>query len=164
MLSALSNFSPTTTTAVVKAPRLYLFNRETNTQVQEDFPDMVDFKAVLLSRPHGSTPTQLVPTSIGRSLGSWLRSFHTWSSAPTQASLRVEIGKNGPMRALKYRGPTEGLSRYLGSFPGFWKATRRRWKLSRTWRRASLRDHRRMEMKTGAPYTGISGQESKSFS
>src|ERR1700712_528009 len=104
MLNALMTFASTTTPDQIslKVPRLYLFNQETNTQIHEDFPDAVDFKSVFVSPTANDILSQPLATSIGCALGVWTRSFHTWSSKPAQADLCAEIGKNEPMRKLKY--------------------------------------------------------------
>ncbi|KUI74211.1 hypothetical protein VM1G_10053 [Cytospora mali] len=102
MLCALANFSGAATTKTqIKAPRLYLFNREENVQILEDCSHTTDLKTILVSPDiHNYLPEPSLE-SIGRDLGSWLRSFHTWTSAPEQASLRITIGQNEGMRRLK---------------------------------------------------------------
>ncbi|KAI1469029.1 kinase-like domain-containing protein [Daldinia caldariorum] len=98
MLHALANF-PSSTTAV-KAPRLYLFIRDANIQVLEDFPATVDLKNILLSPTANTIFTASTAASIGYNVGSWLRSFHAWASSPN-TELKA-IGDNEPMRKLKY--------------------------------------------------------------
>lgn len=104
MLCALAKFSGGTTPTAkteIKAPRLHLFKREANVQILEDFSDTTDLKTILVSPGiHASLPEPSL-ASIGRELGSWLRSFHTWTSAPEQVSLRETIGHNEGMRKLK---------------------------------------------------------------
>lgn len=103
MLCALADFSgiATTTKTVIKTPRLYLFKREAKVQILEDCPNTTDLKTVLVSPGvHKALPDASL-ASIGRDLGSWLRSFHTWTSAPQQASLRATMGRNEGMRRLK---------------------------------------------------------------
>ncbi|KAB5558289.1 kinase-like domain-containing protein [Coniochaeta sp. 2T2.1] len=105
MLQALVNFTFTTPATLVRAPRLYLFIRGTNTQVHQDFSDATDLRAVLRSTPtlDNMLSSQFPsPISLGRSLGSWLRAFHTWASDPAQAALQERIGQNEPMRKLKH--------------------------------------------------------------
>ncbi|KAB5570430.1 kinase-like domain-containing protein [Coniochaeta sp. 2T2.1] len=105
MLRALANFTFASPTTSVRAPRLYLFIRETNTQVHQDFYDATDLRAVLRQSPtlENVLSSQFPsPISLGRSLGSWLRAFHAWSSDPAQAALQARIGQNEPMRKLKH--------------------------------------------------------------
>ncbi len=115
MLKALNTFSYTG--SIVKAPHLYLFNRETNTQVLEDFPGAIDLKTVLVSTAATDTLSQPIATSIGRALGSWLRSFHSWASAPSQEGLRREIWENEPMRQLKYQISYDCFIEVVEGFP-----------------------------------------------
>lgn len=103
MLHALNDFSHTDmiTQTIVKTPRLYLSKRETNVKILEDLCDTSDLKTILCSPetiesyPGGSS------ASLGHTLGSWLRSFHSWTSAPEQAVLRATITGNKSMRKLK---------------------------------------------------------------
>lgn len=88
-----------TSTATVKAPRLYLYDKETNTQVLEDFANTSEFRTMLYSADADTPPS---PSNIGRYLGRWLRSFHTWALAPEQAALRARAWQNDPMRETKY--------------------------------------------------------------
>lgn len=115
MLKALEDFSPIA--ARVKTPRLYLFNHETNTQIMEDFPVTMDLKSLLVSSAASSILTQSVSRSIGRDIGSWLRLFHTWSSASAQAALREQIRGNESMRKLKYMITYNSFIKVLENFP-----------------------------------------------
>jgi len=123
MLKALADLSPASTTGEVKTPHLYLGlldpagGQETSTQILEDFPSVVDLKSILVSPEVASILTPSVSISIGFSLGSWLRTFHTWASAPAQAALREEIGKNEAMRELKYRITYGNFIEILENFP-----------------------------------------------
>lgn len=40
--------------------------------------------------------------SLGRALGSWLRSFHDWAADEKQAECRDTLAKNGVMKDLKF--------------------------------------------------------------
>jgi hypothetical protein len=119
MLNALGEFPSITTTdrVSIQAPRLYLFLSETNTQVIEDVPDAIDLKSILVSPTANSILDQSLATSIGYALGSWLRYFHTWASAPAQAELRREIGKNELMRKLKSKITYDRFIQVLEDFP-----------------------------------------------
>jgi hypothetical protein len=102
MLNSVADFSPpTTTTTVIKAPCLYMYNRETNIQILEDFTNTTGFKSMLFSPNADDLLPQSSRATIGRHLGSWLRSFHTLTSAPEQAALRAQIPQGDPMRELK---------------------------------------------------------------
>lgn len=104
MLRALGHFTTSITSSrtVVGVPQLYLFNRETSTQILEDLHYTTDLKTILLS------PTSDIhsypggtPFSLSQALGSWLKSFHEWGSAAGQANLRAIIARSRSMRELK---------------------------------------------------------------
>jgi hypothetical protein len=105
MLHALDGHSYTIITSsgptMVMAPRCYMFDRDTHTQVHQDFPDTIDLISLLQS----TNIEQILPgsssRSVGYALGSWLRFFHNWTSEPAQAELRKSIGPNEGMRRLK---------------------------------------------------------------
>jgi hypothetical protein len=105
------------TASLVKIPQLYLFDPETNTQVLEDIPGVVDLKYIFMLPTANDVLHQSLAASLGRNLGSWLRSFHSWSEAPSQASLRAEIGINEPMRRLKYLISYDSFINVLELFP-----------------------------------------------
>lgn len=107
----MKNLPPALTpSSSVSTPAVYLFNKDTNTQVQEYLPNAVSLKNYALE--HYAAPTSPACRhqcqQLGRGLGAWLRSFHDWSSRPQQADLREVLAGNKPMQALKlminYRG------------------------------------------------------------
>ncbi|KAF2968557.1 hypothetical protein GQX73_g5045 [Xylaria multiplex] len=98
MLDALNDFS--SGVAGIKAPRLYLFIRDTNIQVLEDFPDAIDLKSILVSLTWNPILMKSVAASVGYGIGAWLRSFHNWSMS--RNGRLKNIGNNEPMRKLKY--------------------------------------------------------------
>lgn len=100
---------------MVKAPRLYLFDRETNTQVLEDLTNTGSFKSIIFSPNADSLVPR--PPVIGRHLGSWLRSFHDWSSAPPQAAIRNQLWQKDPVRKLKYLVTFDVFIGVLEKFP-----------------------------------------------
>ncbi|KAH6658913.1 kinase-like domain-containing protein [Truncatella angustata] len=104
LLNALARFTALdiATSIVITTPRLCLFDRETDIQVLEDFTGTDGFKWVLYSANADKLLPQPSPALIGRQLGSWLRSFHEWTSAPEQAALRAQMWQNDPMRKVKY--------------------------------------------------------------
>ncbi|KAL7928860.1 kinase-like domain-containing protein [Trichoderma chlorosporum] len=105
MLHALAGFCHTVTTpsgsSAVTVPRLYMFDRDTHIQVHESFPGTTDLTTILQS----ANLNQILPgsssRSVGYALGSFLRFFHNWTSAPAQAGLRQKVGPNSGMRQLK---------------------------------------------------------------
>ncbi|KAI0803573.1 kinase-like domain-containing protein [Xylaria sp. FL0064] len=98
MLDALSSFP--SSVSGVQAPRLYLFIRESNIQVLEDFPTAIDLKSVFVSPARNQSITVPVVVSLSRDIGAWLRLFHDWSMS---SNPRLHnFGDNEPMRKLKY--------------------------------------------------------------
>lgn len=119
MLHGLANFPCTTQHAntVVRSPRLYLFDRKTNTQVLEDFPNTTDLKTIFLS----PMATDILPgtssASVGYEIGCWLRSFHQWTSESSQAPLLASIGRNTEARKLKRKVTYDSFVEILETYP-----------------------------------------------
>ena len=117
LLNSLANYSQCTTTATVRPPRLYLYDRESNIQVLEDFSNTNGLRAMMFSADaHNLLPSPSTAT-IGRHLGVWLRSFHTWASAPEQAALRAQMWQNDPMRKIKYLFTYDSVLKVLENYP-----------------------------------------------
>ncbi|RAL10735.1 uncharacterized protein BO97DRAFT_348672 [Aspergillus homomorphus CBS 101889] len=85
----------------VKAPRLFVFNPDTNTAIIEDLPDSLDLKTFCISSAASDTISQEWAISIGKALGTWLLDFHQWTDEQGQASVVAELEKNHAMRNLK---------------------------------------------------------------
>ena len=117
LLNTLANYPPSTATATVKPPRLYLYDRETNTQVLEDFPNTDGFRAMLFSADAYNLLPSPSTAAIGRHLGFWLRSFHTWASAPEQAALRAQMWQNDIMRKTKFLFTYDSVLKVLENYP-----------------------------------------------
>ncbi|KAK7923162.1 hypothetical protein PG985_007233 [Apiospora marii] len=108
MLHALDGFPRFVTTGSgcaveVRVPQLYHFDRETHTQILQDFADTTDLTTMLQS-PAAAVEKNLPgsgPKAVGHALGSWLREFHDWSSMPAQRPLQAQVGPNLGMRRLK---------------------------------------------------------------
>lgn len=126
MLNALNDFRvPETESHIsVKSPRLFHFDRQTNTQIMEDLPNALDLKSFLRS-PAASELSQSSAVAIGCSIGQWLASFHTWASAPERTSLVAEIEKNHLMKELKYQVNYEILMRTIDEFPDLLEGSRK---------------------------------------
>lgn len=102
-LEVLAKLPPTSTpSCVVRTPRFFHFNPQTNTQIQEYLPSSVNIKTYALNHLSGN-PSELKDrlVGIGNSVGTWLRNFHTWAAAPGQAKLQADIRFNKEMQALK---------------------------------------------------------------
>lgn len=118
LFHSVAEFSPPTAPAtVIKAPHIYTYNRETGTQILEDFASTAGFKSMVFSPSADKLLPQSSPATIGRHLGSWLRSFHEWTSAPEQSTLRAHTFPDDPMRKLKCSITYDGFLGVLERFP-----------------------------------------------
>ncbi|KAK2604836.1 hypothetical protein N8I77_007734 [Diaporthe amygdali] len=118
-LQAVHELDPTISQSYsVRTPRLFYFNRDSSTQIQEYLPDSLDLKHYALKRLLPSTPEQQRPKvlELGRGLGRWLHSFHDWSSHPDQESLRNAVKLNKQMQGIKL---TYNYNRLLWQFEKF---------------------------------------------
>ncbi|KAF2643436.1 hypothetical protein P280DRAFT_547580 [Massarina eburnea CBS 473.64] len=114
MLSALRNFRPPftpTSQVIINTPHLHHFEEAANVEVIEYFPNAITLKEALPSL----SPSQA--GSVGHALGSWLRSFHSWSSTPENVELKNKVGENEKMKALKWKITYEQGSDVLKRFP-----------------------------------------------
>lgn len=122
MLNVLDTFSSITVDNLsVRTPHLYQFDRKTNTQILEDLSDTIDIKTVLVSLTDLSVLPRSISTSIGYALGAWLRSFHSWTSAPAQATLQGLMADNKPMRKIRYTISYGTFIDVVQKFPSIWE-------------------------------------------
>ncbi|KAL7940790.1 kinase-like domain-containing protein [Trichoderma barbatum] len=103
-LRLLSDF-PRVTSSIfeIGTPKLYHFNSESSTQIQEYVSNAVNLKDYVLRHYQFPTPEAAKPYCIqlGRGLGKWLQGFHKWSDQPERQSLREVFSKNTDMRNIK---------------------------------------------------------------
>lgn len=125
ILKALDGFeSPKSSEKItIKTPRLFHFNKETNTQILEDLPDSVDLKHYLISEVSRDM-SKTSARALGHSLGSWLRSFHSWASRPEQAETREILSKNQVLKDLKFYINYTWLLDTIGNFPAILEDSR----------------------------------------
>ena len=98
MLLALNAFPPAIHANIrVTTPHLYQYTPITNTQILQDYPSSLELMEYMSTH---SIPTADV-TRLGIAIGSWLKKFHEWGSAPEQALLRETMRKNDGMKKLK---------------------------------------------------------------
>ncbi|KAK8125751.1 uncharacterized protein PG998_001510 [Apiospora kogelbergensis] len=129
MLQVLDGFprtitSPSSGAVEVRVPQLYHFDRETHTQVLQDFADTTDLTTILQSpSAFQRTLPASSPMIVGQALGSWLRMFHSWASMPAQKTLLEGVGPNQGMRRLKclttYDSFIEILERHPEAIGGY---------------------------------------------
>jgi hypothetical protein len=77
------------------------FDKETNTQVLEDLPNSVDLKNFLISDVSDGI-TDTAARTLGRAMGFWLRSFHSWGNEDAQLKAKATVAENTAMRDLKF--------------------------------------------------------------
>lgn len=86
----------------VRTPRLYYYNPDSNTQVQEFLPNVVDLKNYALKHFASSDPARKpLCLELGRSLGAWLNRFHSWTMLPEQAGIQKTARSNSTMQGIK---------------------------------------------------------------
>lgn len=126
MLNALNSFPSTIVDNLyLRTPHLYLFDRKSNTQVLEDLSGAIDMKTVLGSVTASSILPQSFSTAMGRALGAWLRSFHSWTSEPAQADLQRAMGENKAMRKIRYAISYGAFIDIVQKFPEIWEGCRK---------------------------------------
>ncbi|KAJ4244797.1 hypothetical protein NW762_014374 [Fusarium torreyae] len=103
----------------VIVPHIYFSHRDSqgNIQVQEDFPQAKDMTSSMRSPVLNGFLDQSVMISVSHEVGSWLRSFHEWTSASQQAEFRQRIGCNEPMQKLKHQVTYGTFMNILQNFP-----------------------------------------------
>ncbi|KAK4123989.1 hypothetical protein N657DRAFT_645604 [Parathielavia appendiculata] len=117
-LRALGGLPATVGTYTVRAPKLYHFNPETNTQVQEYLPEALSLKDYALKHFSPRDPSRKpLCFELGRNLGAWLRGFHRWASLPEQSAFREKMKANAPMQKIKHRANYATLVDTVANFP-----------------------------------------------
>ncbi|KAL4793204.1 kinase-like domain-containing protein [Aspergillus venezuelensis] len=107
-----------------KTPKIYYFNRSSYTQIMEDLPDSLDLKSFILSPGVANTISQDWASSLGETLGTWLKSFHVWINHPHQGLTRGEFGKSTFMRDLKFAVNYDGLLSKIEVYPQILESSR----------------------------------------
>ncbi|KAE8351662.1 kinase-like domain-containing protein [Aspergillus coremiiformis] len=120
----IANDEEATRQFTTKTPRLYSFNPSTHTQLMEDLPDAVDLKSFFISlSPDQSVPREWA-VSLGRALGRWLSSFHSWAKEAAQTEVELEMEKNSLFRDLKFSINYDNLVNMVGKFPAVLEESR----------------------------------------
>jgi hypothetical protein len=126
MLKALDTFPSTTVDNLcLRTPHMDLFDRKTNTQVLEDLSGAIDMTTVLQLPTALSVLPKSISTALGRALGAWLRSFHSWASEPAQADLQRVMVDNKPMRQIRYAISYGAFTDVVQKFPEVWERNRK---------------------------------------
>ncbi|OTB08428.1 hypothetical protein M426DRAFT_52103 [Hypoxylon sp. CI-4A] len=87
---------------VVKAPKLFHFDKANSNQVQEYLQNGVDLKTYALETfaKSDSEATKQQCLQLGKTMGKWLRGFHDWTSQ--QPALRKTVTETKELRPLKH--------------------------------------------------------------
>ncbi|KAK3692467.1 kinase-like domain-containing protein [Podospora appendiculata] len=103
-LEALSRLPPAAHGCLVRTPKLYSFNPDTNTQLQECLGGSVDVKTYALKHFSDGRDESRKPLcrEFGQGLGAWLRSFHSWARLPEQAGFKEVVKSNKTLQRLKH--------------------------------------------------------------
>jgi hypothetical protein len=126
MLKALNSFRPPPLeNFLVRTPRLHYFDPKTATQVLEDLVGTIDLKTVLESPEVSVLLPPLIAVTVGRVLGSWLRSFHSWVSEPAQVGFKNVLGDNEPMRKIRYGISYGAFLDIVQKFPDIWEGSKK---------------------------------------
>ncbi|KAF7595174.1 hypothetical protein BBP40_007141 [Aspergillus hancockii] len=120
----ITNDEDTAPEFTAKTPRLYSFNSSTNTQVMEDLPDSVDLKSFFVHVDSTRSVSREWAVSLGRALGHWLSSFHSWAKEPAQSDLELEMERNHLFRDLKFSINYDNLVNSVGKYPELLEASR----------------------------------------
>jgi len=103
----------------IRTPKLYHSIRESNDHIMEYMPNGANLKDYALR--YWAAPTDPAAEShcfaLGKGLGAWIRSLHTWSDQPEQASFREAIGGNKVMQALKHSINYPAVIKLVDRFP-----------------------------------------------
>ncbi|KAE8150745.1 kinase-like domain-containing protein [Aspergillus avenaceus] len=132
ILNSLNNFPGTEFTSdedttkqfTARTPRHFYFNPSTNTQVMENLPDAVDLKSFFVSHVANQNVPREWAVSLGRTLGRWLASFHSWTKETSQMDLELEMEKNRMWQDLKFSINYENLVNLVGMYPELLESSR----------------------------------------
>ncbi|KAE8134036.1 kinase-like domain-containing protein [Aspergillus pseudotamarii] len=122
--SKITNDEDTASQFTAKTPLIYSFNPLTHTQVMEDLPDSVDLKSFFVSTSSARTVPREWAVSLGRALGHWLSSFHSWGKEPAQADVARELEQNHFFRDLKFSINYDSLVNMVSKYPEILEGSR----------------------------------------
>jgi len=116
-LGGLAPSDPNNGWCAVRTPKLYHFDPQTNTQVQEYLANGIDLKNYALKHyePHTSPVKKAQCLGFGRGLGQWLKHFHQW--AEQSQDLRNNAAENTSIQRLKHSTYYDYLIQMIERFP-----------------------------------------------
>ncbi|KAL4942030.1 hypothetical protein BDV06DRAFT_193141 [Aspergillus oleicola] len=133
----------------VKTPKLYHFIPQSYTQIMEDLPDSIDLKTFMRSPGVSESISRDWATSIGQTLGTWLKSFHVWINDPRQGDAAAKFGEWKVMRDLKFAVNYEGLLGRIEEFLEILEGSRGVFE--------EVRDMAKRELEQGLAFAGNGG-------
>lgn len=121
MLKALNSFSEGgTQTTMITTPYLHQHSAEFNTMILSDFHSSLPLKEYITSHKLGAIEV----LGLGTALGQWSRSFHEWSSAPEQSSLRETMRGSTQIADMKHEITYGRLKEAISMFPAILEGSR----------------------------------------
>ncbi|OGM39637.1 hypothetical protein ABOM_011645 [Aspergillus bombycis] len=122
--SKITNDDDTASQFTAKTPHIYSFNPLTNTQVMEDLPDSVDLKSFFVSPSSARSVPHEWAVSLGRALGHWLSSFHSWAKESAQTDVTLELEQNHFFQDLKFSINYDSLVNMVSKYPEILEGSR----------------------------------------
>ncbi|KAG6004396.1 hypothetical protein E4U21_001116 [Claviceps maximensis] len=150
----------------VGTPRVFFFDAQTSTQIQEYLPNAINLKAYAIRHYHSSTRRDAKPqcVQLGQALGRWLRAFHGGGGGrdgqdaqktQERKTMRELLGRNSEMRALKKTINYDRLLLQMDAFPGLVGSCERSVVQDITdMAAAEMRDESRLDVVHGDFWTG----------
>ncbi|KAI1331077.1 kinase-like domain-containing protein [Xylariaceae sp. FL0255] len=138
----------------VRTPKFFHFDEQNNTQVQEILLNSKDLKTYVLKTYPADTPdtARLECLQLGRALGEWLRSFHTWTAE--QPTLREVVAGNKEMQQLKHLINFSWLQDRIGQFPAILSEAKDVFEKVKAMAAQELQDEEQMQVIHGDFWTG----------
>ncbi|KAK3333874.1 kinase-like domain-containing protein [Cercophora scortea] len=155
-LDALSRLPPTSRGCLVRTPKLYSFNAETNTQLQEYLGGSVDLKTYALKHFSDGRDESRKPScgDIGQGLGAWLRSFHSWATLPEQSAFKEVVKSNKALQSLKHMVNYSYLVSTVDNFPSILGGARETFELVKKMAADELENSEQVQIIHGDFWTG----------
>ncbi|TGJ87381.1 hypothetical protein E0Z10_g1347 [Xylaria hypoxylon] len=138
----------------VRTPKVYHFDEQNSTQIQEILHNGKDLKTYALSTYSANTSDAARPHCIqlGRALGKWLWNFHNWSA--TQAHLRKTVAENKDLQQLKHLINFSWLLDRVAQFPSILNEAKDVFEKVKDMAAKELEDESRLQAIHGDFWTG----------
>ncbi|KAI1816217.1 kinase-like domain-containing protein [Poronia punctata] len=139
---------------VVRTPKLYHYDGQNNTQIQEILLNGKDLKTYALQTFTANTPEPERPLclQLGRALGRWLRKFHDWSA--TETGLRDIVTQNVELQQLKHMINFSWLLDRVEQFPSILEEAKDVFEEVKAMAARELQDESKLQVIHGDFWTG----------